>query len=820
MPSFVSPGVYIIERDFSDYVAALQQTSVGMIGTAKRGPINVPTFCSTPEQFLSIFGEPTVQAFGPHAALNYLRKGNQLWYVRVAREYEAVATQIVSMGIADSQGRIYSFVVNSVSGLNVGDYLRISETGKPTTQNVAITIINGGTKLVTVGGPLLSSYSASSTSDSLIELVADGVGAGSAEMYGIQRKNLSVERLVKFSAKDPGDYANFGTRAGIEIVIEDGGQFANINPSTGSPYESDGGIPLQGVIPSVPSVDTKLKLIVLTAANGGVRSGEMRGVNYDSASTFVSSADAPSSSSSESVDDVVLTVISTAGFSVGNEVTVSGSVDFDGGNYTVVAILSDTELQIGGLTTIPDGDLTDNGAFVVSIENNDSPKLGVLYLCTDNDADGSLGYSTWAAQGVLTKRVKVFYQGRQVEIFDNLIGYDTTSPYFWDTVIGNATTTVQNSDYIYCQYLGSGQQPINSYNRIKHPNNSKMLMGEDTVVRVDDTSSAATVTLKNARGHNGDSPADSDYIGTIQESGRHTGLQNFRRVELYDLNMMCVPGISTASVIQEMIAILDERNDCLGIIDPPFALTPQEVVDWHNGTGSYTGYHSAFTTNRAALYYPWVKQHDPYTRRDLYLPPSAIVPAVIAYSDAIGEAWYAPAGITRGKVPNALTPEYVVTRGDTDFFYGPANGNAVNPIMQFSVDGVVVYGQRTLQRFPSALDRINVRRLLFFIEKSLAKATRRMTFEQNDPILWAQVRNLIEPFMENLKGRRAIEDYRVKCDKDTNTPHHRNNNEVVVKLYIVPTKSAEKLILNVTLMSSGINVDEFITRDNIIPGSN
>jgi len=819
MPSYVAPGVYVEERDFSDYVAALQQTSVGMVGTAKRGPINVPTLCTTPEQFLSIFGEPTVQSYGPHAALNYLRKGNQLWYVRTAREYEAAAAQIVSMGAEDSSGRIYSFVVNSVTGLNVGDCLRISETGKPTTQNVLITIINGGTKLITVGGPLLSTYSASSTSDSLIELVADGVGAGSAEIFGVQRKNLSVERLVKFTAKDPGDFANFGSRSGIEVVIEDGGQFANLNPSTGQPYESDAGIPLQGVLPSVPSVDTKLDLLLLTAANGGVRSGEMRGVNYDVASTFVSAASAPASSSSDSADDVVLEVLSTAGFIAGQEARVSGSVDFDG-TVTVVAVLSDTEIQVGGLTTIPDGDLTDGGAFVVSLENLDSPKLGVLYLCTDNDADGSLGYSTWAAQGVLTKRVRVFYQGRQVEIFDNLIGYDNTSPWYWDTVIGNETTTLQNSSYIYCQYLGSGQQPINSYNRTKHPNNPKMLMGEDTVVRIADSSSAATVTLKNARGHNGDSPSDDDYIGTIQESGRHTGLQNFRRVELYDINLMCVPGISTASVIQEMITILDERNDCLGIIDPPFGLTPQEVVNWHNGSGSYTGFHSAFTTNRAALYYPWVKQHDPYTKRDLFLPPSAIVPGVIAYSDSVGEAWYAPAGITRGKVPNALSPEYVVTKGDVDFFYGPGNGNAVNPIMQFTVDGVVVYGQRTLQRFPSALDRINVRRLLFFIEKSLAKATRRMNFEQNDPILWAQVRNLIEPFMENLKGRRAVEDYRVKCDQDTNTPHHRNNNEVVVKLYVVPTKSAEKLILNVTMMSSGINVDEFISRDNIIPGSN
>lgn len=806
MPSFIAPGVYIIERDFSDYVAALQQTSLGMVSTSKRGPLNEPLLCTTPEQFLNTFGEPTVNSYGAHAALNYLRRGNQLWFNRIAKEYEPNAALFVEAGTPNSQGLIFSFAVSAGHGLAVNDYIRISQSGKATTQNAKVTGIVG--TMITIDSPLLDSYDASSGSDCDIAVSTDASAAASAEVFGLSRVNgSSVSRLVKFTAKDPGSFANFGTRQGIEIVIEDGGQFTNINETTGLPYESEGGIPLQGVVPATPSVDTKIELLNLTASDG-VRVGEMRGVNYDSAVAVLLevTAGAGNSSTSSGADVMVLTVNSTTGFSEGNSIQISGT-DYDG-EYEILNVLSATEMEILYSGAITNGPLDTPGF----IENLDSSHFGVVYRCTDSGLEA--GYSTWVAQGVLTKRVKVFYQGRQVEVFDNIIGYDTSSPNYWDTVIGSPNTTSSNSSYIYAEYLGAGEQPVNTYQRVKHPNNPRLLMGTDTSCRVSDSSVAASVIVRNAKGYNGENPASDDYIGSIDEGGRHTGIQVFRKVEAYDINMLCVPGVSLAAVIQEMIAILDERNDCLGIVDPPFGLTPQEVVDWHNGTGTYTGYHSAFTTNRAALYYPWVKQYDPYTKRELWLPPSAIIPAVIAYNDTVGEQWFAPAGLQRGLVPNALAVAHVSTLGEVENYYGPLNGNAINPIMQFSRDGIAVYGQRTLQRFPTALDRINVRRLLFFIEKSIAKVSRRLAFEQNDEILWSQFRNLIDPFMANLVGRRAIEDYRVVCDSTTNTPLNRNNNEVVAKIYLIPVKSAEKIILNVTVLSSGINVDEFVTADN------
>lgn len=810
MSSRSAPGVIIIERDFSDYTAADSQTAVALLGTAKRGPLNVATLITSPEQFLDVFGEPSANHYAAFSALNYLKFGNVLWFVRVAKRYEAGAGLLASLGAPDGNGRIYEFDVEVGHDLSVNDYLRITQTGKATTQNVKVTAITGQT--ITVDAPLIDVYDTSDTSDSTIDRALSAGAAASAEVFGLTRKGGSIDRVVKFTAKDPGEYANFGTRAGIEVVIQDGGQFSNVNPSTALPYESDEGVPLQGIMPSAPSVDTKADLLKLTSSNGGVRVGETRGVNYDLATTLILSVEAAggSSSSSGSVE-AVLTVASTAGFAAGQSIAIDGSPSYDGA-YEVAEVLSSTEIQVNNFPEITETEPADGEYW--SLENQDSPKLAVVYRCTDNDADAALGYSTWVAQGVLTKRVVVLYQGRQVETFDNLIGYDTGSGFYWDTVIGSPNTTIQNSAYIHAEYLGEGQQPLSTYDRIKFPYNPRLLLGSDTSCKTSATSGSGSTLLHNARGYNGNDPLSADYIGTVNDDGTKTGLQLFTSKEAYQIDILAIPGISYAAVLQAMITVLETRNDCLGVFDPPFRLSPQEIINWHNGTGPYSGYHAAFVSNKAALYYGWVRAYDAYSATELWLPPSCFVPAIFAYSDSVGEAHFAAAGYQRGRVPGAIAVERIIEESDVETFYGPANGNAINPIMTFAQDGIMVYGNRTLQRHASALDRINVRRLLFGIERHVARSTRRLAFEQNDPIVWSQVTGVIEPYLQDLKGKRALEDYLVKCDDKTNTPSRRNQNEILAKVYLIPVKSGERLELNFSILPSGVTLDVQVAQDN------
>lgn len=796
----IAAGVYVEEKDFSDYVAAFGTTSLGIVGTAKRGPLNSAILCSSSEQFLEIFGEPSVNHYAPYAALNYLRQGNQLWFVRVAREFQLDAATIVSMGAADGDGNIFEITLGTGEGANfsVNDYLRIRQTGKPTTV-AKVTVVDDDT--LTLETALLSSYTASGSSDSTVDLSENDIGSNEAEVLGYSRRGGTLVPVVHFKARNAGDWANFGTRQGIEVIIEDGGQFANIDPVTGLTVEDSEGNPLKGVIPSVPSKDTIAELMALTSTDGVVVN-ELRGVNYSAVATRISEITGNGTT-------VTVTVGSTANIAVGDSITISGlttAEDYNG-TFEVTVIVDATNLRFAdpddtGLTEEPDADQ----ALVV---NNDSDHKGIVYRATAVRATGS----DWQPAGVLTKRVRVLYQGRQVEMFDNVIGYDQSSELFWDTVIG--TPEAPQSDFITAAYVGAGtEQPINTYHRIKHPNNPRLLMGSSTSIKVNDTTNSGISLKTNGSGKNGDNPSSADFIGSIDEAGNRTGMQIFRQVELLDINLLACPGNTAASVVNEIIAIVVDRNDCLGLLDTPFGLSAQEAVDWHNGTGDWTGQHAAFTANQAALYYPWVKQYDPYTNRDLWLPPTCFVPAAIAYSDSVGEVWFAPAGITRGKVQGALDTEVRITQGDVEHFYGPGNGNAINPIQKFARDGIVIYGQRTLQRFPSKLDRINVRRLLFYIEKSIAASCRVLNFEQNDEVLWGQWQALVQPFLEQLKGRRALEWYAAICNETTNTPTRRNNNELYTRIYLIPTGTAEKVILDFTLFASGANVDELIARDS------
>lgn len=787
MSQFVAPGVYVIERDFSDYVASLQATSVGMVGTAKKGPLNVPTLCTTPEQFLSTFGEPTSNMYGPFAALNYLRKGNQLWYNRVAR----VFTEDFATLNADTALGATALTLHSTTGIVVGNYIRIRQTGKATT--VAKVSAVGGPTALTIATGTIDAYTNSDTSDCTIDLndtTTDVLAANQAEVFGYTRINGVPTKVVKFTAVDPGKWANFGTKAGIEIVIEDSGQFTNTDPITGVALTDGNSLPLQGVVTTAPSVDTKAELLAIAAANTKV--GELRGVNYDSLVFDITNAEL-------ATNVATLTMVSTTGLNVGDQITVDISNNTFDGSYAITAKTGTTISYAKTNADIPSAAVT--GTITVTSGSH----KGTVYRCTALTTP-----PTWVAVGLLTKRVKVFYQGRQVEVFDNLIGYDAASPNYWDTVIGNPSGE-KISNYIYAEYVGAtGEQPVSTYNKVKHPYNPRLLMGLSTSVKDTATVGSASTLFANAAGADGENPGSAEYIGTIDEAGVHTGLQSFRKNNEFDINLLCVPAVTLAEVLNEVLSICEERNDCLGILDTPFGLTVQEAVDWHNGTGPYTGLHSAFVSNRAAMYYPWVQTFDPYTQREIWLPPSAVVPAVIANNDAVGEIWFAPAGVNRGHVFDALKVEHNVSQGEMDYMYGPGNGNALNPIVGFATDGITVWGQRTLQRVPTALDRINVRRMLFFVEKAIATSVRRLTFEQDDPILWSRFRALVEPFMQSLVGRRALEDFRVVCDESTNPPERRNNNEMGAKLLLIPVKSAEKIVLDFTLMASGASFDELI----------
>lgn len=311
-------------------------------------------------------------------------------------------------------------------------------------------------------------------------------------------------------------------------------------------------------------------------------------------------------------------------------------------------------------------------------------------------------------------------------------------------------------------------------------------------------------------GNDGSAPGDAQVIGAV-ESGYSTGLWAFSDIDTIDVSLLGAPGYTSPAVISAIDQIVLKRGDCLGIIHGPQGLNAQEIVEWHNASGPFVsgGATPSVLVNNyeMALYWPWVQIYDAYNAQNVWVPPVGFALNVIAYNDRVGEAWFAPAGINRGLCPAALALEYRPTLGDREFIYGPGNGNAVNPLVDLPLDGITIYGQRTMQRFPSALDRINVARLIFYSSKVLSAVCRTLVFEQNDEILWSQFKNIVGPYMADIQARRGVEQYKIICDETTNTPFRRNNNEMYGLILLIPTKSAEKIIIQFSLNASGADLN-------------
>ena len=169
----------------------------------------------------------------------------------------------------------------------------------------------------------------------------------------------------------------------------------------------------------------------------------------------------------------------------------------------------------------------------------------------------------------------------------------------------------------------------------------------------------------------------------------------------------------------------------------------------------------------------------------------------MVYTDNVGEPWFAAAGYNRGRLTKPVDVEVIVNQGDRDSLY--SGGNVINPIVNFPQQGITIFGQRTAQRTATALDRVNVRRLMIFIRKVLLQAGRPFVFEPNDEFTWQQVEESLNPFLDDIKRRRGLVEFRVVCDDTVNTPVRVDRNELWCKVLLKPTKTAEILIFELNL---------------------
>jgi hypothetical protein len=261
----------------------------------------------------------------------------------------------------------------------------------------------------------------------------------------------------------------------------------------------------------------------------------------------------------------------------------------------------------------------------------------------------------------------------------------------------------------------------------------------------------------------------------------------------FDINLVSAPGVIRVShpyVFDKIVDMVEAREDAFFI---------GELVDYDSTIGDAVAEGINVDSNYVGTYYPWVKTIDSRTNKLLTVPPSVLMPGIYAANDAIAAEWFAPAGLNRGGIVGAVSVLNRLTHSERDTLYE----GKINPIAQFPGEGIVAFGQKTLQDRASALDRINVRRLLIKVKKYIASTSRYLVFEQNTATTRARFLNTVNPYLEGIQQRQGLYAFRVVMDETNNTPDVIDRNILAGQIFLQPTKTAEFIVLDFNILPTG-----------------
>jgi phage tail sheath protein FI len=285
------------------------------------------------------------------------------------------------------------------------------------------------------------------------------------------------------------------------------------------------------------------------------------------------------------------------------------------------------------------------------------------------------------------------------------------------------------------------------------------------------------------------------------------------------MNLLTVPGLTKEGLTTQMVNVCENRADALALIDLPGVYLPsheryyEDIKDRQTKDPSQAANdlrQRQIDSSYGATFYPWVQTTDEGTGQALWIPPTVALMGVLASSERASQIWFAPAGFNRGGLSDGAAGIPVtsvsrrLTSKERDILYEAR----INPIASFPSTGIVVFGQKTLQERPSALDRINVRRLVIFLKKQISILSTQILFEQNVQATWNRFKGLIEPFLANVKTQFGITDYRLILDETTTTPDLVDQNVVYAKIMIKPARAIEYIAIDFIVASTGASFDD------------
>jgi hypothetical protein len=290
----------------------------------------------------------------------------------------------------------------------------------------------------------------------------------------------------------------------------------------------------------------------------------------------------------------------------------------------------------------------------------------------------------------------------------------------------------------------------------------------------------------------------SDLVNTDGGTSYSEALDLIANADEYDINMILLPGVTNSAgsaIIEKAIQTAEDRGDCFVIADP--------VGYGSNMAGAITQAEGK-DSNYAAMYWPWIQVPESSLGRNVWVPPSTVMGGIYAFNDKVAHPWFAPAGLNRGGIDIAIQAERKLTHGNRDDMYE----SNLNPIATFPGQGVTVWGQKTLQKKASALDRVNVRRLMIKLKKFIASSSRFLVFEQNTSSTRQRFLNIVNPFMEQVQSNSGLTAFRVVMDETNNTPDVVDRNILYGQIFVQPTRTAEFIVLDFTVQPSGATFPE------------
>ena len=307
------------------------------------------------------------------------------------------------------------------------------------------------------------------------------------------------------------------------------------------------------------------------------------------------------------------------------------------------------------------------------------------------------------------------------------------------------------------------------------------------------TRNDGNITVSLSGGISGDSPSDANLI---------TSFTIFSNDELYDVSLIPLGAVSSTVATSVINNVAEARLDCVVFVSPEQSdvvsnagSEATDIVNFRNNIPS---------SSYAVLDSGWKYQYDRYNDVYRYVPLNGDTAGLAVRTDFVADPWFSPAGFNRGQIKNVVKLPFSPKKTDRDTLYK----NGVNPVVTFPGNGTVLFGDKTLLAKPSAFDRINVRRLFIVLEKSIATAAKFQLFEFNDAFTRAQFRNLVEPFLREVQGRRGITDFKVVCDETNNTAEVIDRNEFVADIFVKPARSINFIQLNFVATRTGISFEE------------